>query len=78
MLPYKVLSNFISFINSSEVELPLDISLILLDFIKHEKRLIIQICYISMEITNRFYTYKLVKEVKLENDEGMGPSKEFP
>ena len=26
MLPYKVLGNFISFINSSEVELPLDIT----------------------------------------------------
>ena len=31
-----------------------------------------------MEITDRFYTYKSLKEVKLENDEGMGPSKEFP
>ena len=31
-----------------------------------------------MEITNRFSTYKSVKEVKLENYEVMGPSKEFP
>ena len=31
-----------------------------------------------MEITNWFYTYKSVKEVKLENDDGMEPSKEFP